>query len=135
MTTLAQRCNGFRIRGLNADCDRLAIQSSEQTTWLLGRKRGGLGIPQWREVAIGQNELVVLRPYGGCPEFEIQALGDDAGILNINAVRQFERHLRGGSKLTVALGLDEACVIRSEWMQNPRHSGVAPGAYGAGLRI
>jgi len=135
MVALAQRCNGFRIRGLNSDCDRLAVQSSEQTTWLLGRKRGGLGRPQWREVAIGQNELIVLRPYGGCPEFEIEALGDSAGILNVNAVRSFERHLRAGSKMVVTLGRDEACVIRSEWISHPRHAGVAPGAYGPGLQI
>lgn len=133
--SLAQRCNGFRIRGINADCDRLAVQSSEQTTWLLGRKRGGLGRAQWHEVAIGANELVVLRPYGGCPEFEIQALGDGAGILNVHAVRQFERKLRSGSKMIVTLGQDEACVIRSEWMQHPRHAGVASGAYGQGLQV
>jgi len=132
---LGPRCNGFRLRGLNADCDRLAVQSSEQTTWLLGRRRGGLGAIQWHEVGIAQNELIVLRPYGGCPTLEIQALGDQAGLLIIEQSRGPTRSLRVGSRRVIELDRDESCIIRCEWIHHPRGPGVAPGAYGEGLQV
>jgi len=128
-------CNGFKIRGLNSDCDRLAVQSSEQTTWLLGRKRGGRGVPQWHDVALMRNELMVLRAYGGCPTFEIQALGDSAGVLIVQQSRGPTRNLRVGSRRVIELGPDESCVLRCEWIEYPKHAGVAPGAYGAGLQV
>lgn len=129
------RANGFKIRGLNADCDRLAVQSSEQTTWLLGRKRGGLGRIQWQDVGIGQNELIVLRAYGGCPTFEVRAEGDKAGLLVLQQSRGPTRSLRVGSKHVVELDRDESCVVRCEWIVYPRAPGAAPGAYGAGLQV
>lgn len=129
------RCNGFRIRGLNADCDRLAVQSSEQTTWLLGRKRGGLGRIQWKEVGIQQNEVIVVRAYGGSPTVEIQPLGDKAGLLIVQQSRGPTKALRVGSKAVFELDRDESCVIRCEWIQYPHHAGVAPGAYGEGLAV
>jgi len=132
---MGARANGFRIRGLNADCDRLAVQSSEQTTWLLGRKRGGLGLPQWHDVGISQNEIIVLRPYGGCPTFEIKALGDKAGLLILEQARGATRSLRVGASRVVELDRDEACVIRCEWVVHPRHPGVPDGAYGPGLQV
>lgn len=130
-----ERCNGFKIRGLNADCDRLAVQSSEQTTWLLGRKRGGLGLPQWHDVGIQRNELVVLRPYGGAPVVEIRAEGDKAGILVLQAARGATCCLRVGQKRVFELDRDEALVIRCEWIAYPRSAGVSAGAYGPGLQV
>lgn len=131
----APRCNGFKVRGLNADCDRLAVQSSEQTTWLLGRKRGGFGLPQWRDVGISQHELIVFRAYGGCPTFEIRAEGDKAGLLIIEQSRGPTRSLRVGSRHVVELGLDESAVVHCEWIVYPRNPGVAAGAYGEGLAV
>jgi hypothetical protein len=132
---MTERANGFRIRGLNADCDRLAVQSSEQTTWLLGRQRGGKGRAQWHEVGICKNELIVLRPYGGCPTVEIEALGDKAGLLILQQSRGPTRSLRVGSKRTVELDRDESLVIRCEWISYPTSPGVPAGSYGAGLRV
>jgi hypothetical protein len=129
------RCNGFRIRGCNADCDRLAVQSSEQTTWLLGRSRWGKVKAPWHDVGIGINELIVLRPYGGSPVVEIEALGDKAGLLIIQQARGPTRSLRVGARRVIELDHDEACVIRCEWIAYPHSSGVAPGAYGPGLRV
>jgi hypothetical protein len=129
------RSNGFRLRGLNADCDRLAVQSSEQTTWLLGRKRGGLGMIQWHEVGILQNELIVMRAYGGSPAFEIEPLGDKVGLLILQLSRGPTFSVRVGCKRRVELDRDESCVIRCEWIEYPRHAGVPPGAYGQGLRV
>jgi hypothetical protein len=128
--------NGFKIRGLNADCDHLAVQSSEETTWLLGRKRGGLGLPQWHEVALQRNELKVLRAYGAaCPEFEIVALGDKCGIVMVQLGRGPTFGLRVGSRRVIELGPDESCVLRCEWITYPRSAGVAPGAYGRSLQV
>jgi hypothetical protein len=135
MSTYSARSNGFKIRGLNADCDRLAVQSSEQTTWLLGRKRGGLGRPQWREVGLQENELMVLRAYGGAPTFELQALGDKAGLLIVQQSRGPTFSLRVGSRRVIELGSDESCVLRCEWISYPMAPGVKAGAYGPGLRV
>ena len=126
-------CNGFKIRGLNADCDRLAVQSSEQTTWLLGWRR--FGIAKWHEVAIQQNELIVLRPYGGCPEIEILPLGDKCGTLKVEATRSATRLVRVGTRHRLSLGLDESVVITCSLISHPSNPGVQPGAYGPGLRI
>jgi hypothetical protein len=128
-------CNGFRVRGLNADCDKLAVQSSEQTTWLLGRSRDGHAKPKWHEVGIAQNELVVMRAYGGCPTLEIQALGERCGLLLLQQSRGPTRWLRVGSRRVVELDRDESLVIRCQWIEYPRHAGVAPGAYGQGLQV
>lgn len=129
------RCNGFKLRGLNADCDRVAVQSSEQTTWQLGRKRGGLGMIQWHEVAIQQNEIMVLRAYGGAPSIEIKPLGDKAGVLIIQPARGRTRAVRVGTREVIELDRDESCVIRCEWIQYPKHPGVSTGAYGPGLAV
>jgi hypothetical protein len=129
------RANGFKIRGLNADCDRLAVQSSEQTTWLLGRKRGGQGAPQWHDVGIGRNELIVLRPYGGCPTLEIRAEGDKAGLLVLQQSRGPTRSLRVGQRRVIELDRDESLIIRCEWIEYPRTPGVSAGGYGPGLRV
>lgn len=129
------RCNGFKIRGLNADCDRCAVQSSEQTTWLLGRKRGGLGAIQWHEVGLSQNELMVIRAYGGSPTFEIVALGDAAGMLVLQQSRGPTASLRVGSKRIIELDRDESCVVRCEWITYPRGPGVPAGSYGEGLQL
>lgn len=129
------RANGFKIRGLNADCDKLAVQSSEQTTWLLGRSRGGLGLPKWHDVGIQQNELMVLRAYGGAPTFEIRALGDKAGLLVLQQSRGPTRSLRVGARTVIELGPDESCVVRCEWLVYPRAPGVPAGGYGEGLQV
>lgn len=129
------RANGFKIRGLNADCDRLAVQSSEQTTWLLGRKRGGLGLPRWHEVGLQLNELLVLRAYGGAPTFEVQALGDRCGLLVLQQSRGPTVSLRVGSKRVIELDTDESCVIRCEWIEYPYSPGAAAGAYGPGCQL
>lgn len=118
--SLEPRCNGFRIRALNADCDRVAIQSSEQTTWLLGRgskTRGPRG--KWHEVGLARNELMVIRCYGGTPAYEIEPLGDAAGVLIANRSRAGSRTLRVGSRARFDLEPDESVVLRCEHLVTP----------------
>jgi hypothetical protein len=120
------RTNGFRIRALNQDCDRLAVQSSLATTWWLSRGRGGvLGrwFPKAHEVGIGQNELVVLRPYGAAPEIELEGLGGPYGVLIVQCARGATRTLRNGQKATFALGKDESVVIKTEYFKAPGSDG------------
>lgn len=118
------RANGFRIRGLNADCDKLAVQSSVETTWLLGRgskTRGPQG--KWTEVGQLRDELKVLRPYGGAPAFEIEPLGDKCGCLIGQRARGPTRVMRVGSRYTIELEPDESFVIRCEQIEYPRGAG------------
>jgi hypothetical protein len=114
-------CNGFKIRALNADCDKLAVQSNVQTTWLLGRgnkARGPRG--KWYDVGLAQSELCVLRPYGGTPEFEIAPLGETGAVLLLELTRQqIRRTVRVGARITVMADRDEACVVRVERMMTP----------------
>lgn len=129
----APRSNGFRVRACTSDCDRLAIQSSEQTTWVLGFRSRWRN--PWHEIGIQRDELIVLRPYGGAPVFDVEALGDRAGLLILQQARGPTRSLRVGSRRRVELGWDESLVIRCEWIRYPTHPGVAPGAYGEGLAV
>ena len=112
------RTNGFKVRGLNADVDRLAVQSTRQTTFFLGR--GRFGIPKWVEIGLAQDELIVLRPYRGAPIIEIEALGGPHGVLIVEATRSCTRTLRNGSRLRLELGHEEAVVIKCENWREPR---------------
>jgi hypothetical protein len=116
--------NGFRVRGLNADCDRLACQSSVASTWFVGRHR----FPsRGRDVGMTQNELVILRPHGGNPEVELQGLGGPHGVLIVESTRGGKFVLRNGQKRTFELPNDERLVLKTEnWR--------APGTEGAQFR-
>ncbi len=128
------KCSGFKITALNPDCDRLAVQSSEQTTWQLGYRR--FGLRKTHDVGILQNELMVLRAYcGAAPVFDIKPTGDAAGALIVSAARGATRVVRVGQVYRVELGPDESCTIRSENILYPTSPGVGAGAYGPGLRV
>jgi len=109
------RTNGVKIRGLNADCDRLAVQSTHQTTWLLGRGSKGRGAkPKWHEVGLARGELIVLRPYGGSPEVEIEPLGGPYGVLIADQTQTKTVTVRNGSRRVFTLKRDESLVLRQE---------------------
>lgn len=120
------RTNGFQIRTLNADCDRLAVQSSIASTWFCtyhGGMRGKL-LPKKHQVGLAQNELVILRPYQGKPVFELQCLGGPHGVLIINRASGGTQVLRNGQK--VIIETIESLVLKTEHWR-------APGRDGAGL--
>ena len=108
--------NGFRIRTLNPDCDRLAVQSSISATWFCTwdpDKRKG-----WkREVGIAQKELVVLRPYQGKPVIEIKGLGGPHGVLIVDRANGGTTVLRNGQKQQFEM--DGALVIKTEHFAPP----------------
>jgi len=122
----SERVNGFRVRGFNSDVDRLAVQSTRQTTYFLTRRRfaiPGLRGPLWHEVGIAKDELIVLRAYGAAPEIEIEPLGDRFGVLIVEATQQFTRTVRVGSRLRIAMRRDEAVVIKCEQWREPGSEG------------
>jgi hypothetical protein len=110
------RTNGFRIRTLNADCDRLAVQSSIATTWFCtyrpDKKRG-----KKHEVGIAQKELVVLRPYQGKPHIELEGLGGPHGVLIVDRANGGTTVLRNGQK--AQFEMDGALVIKTEHFAPP----------------
>jgi hypothetical protein len=131
MSDDGSRTNGFRIRTFNQDCDRLAVQSSVATTWFCsfrGRQRGsnGAGRKAWeRDVGIAQKELVVLRPYQGKPEIELEGLGGPFGVLVVQEAAGGTTILRNGQARRFELS--GALVIKTEnWS--------APGRDGAGIK-
>ena len=121
-----ERCTGFILRGLNADCDHLAVQSSEQTTWLLGRRKYKFLGPTKQEVALLANEIKVLRPYGAStPEVEITPLGDSNAIVIIDQTQTARRAYKMGTRIRLTLKPDEAVVIHNEHIQHP-NAGFGP---------
>jgi hypothetical protein len=119
------RTNGFRIRTLNQDCDRLAVQSTVQTTWFCSYKgQGKRGVVH--EVGIAQKELVILRPYQGKPVFELEGLGGDHGVLIVQEAAGSTRTLRNGQK--VRYECTGSIVIKTENFAPPGREGVQMGA-------
>jgi len=122
--TDGSRTNGFEIRTLNQDCDRLAVQSSVAGTWFCSY-RGKL-LPKKHEVGIGQNELVVLRPYQGKPVIELRGLGGPHGVLIVDRADGGTRVLRNGQK--ALFELDCALVLKTEQFRPPGRDGAGMGA-------
>jgi hypothetical protein len=126
MTTL-DRTNGFKVRGLDSDVDRLAVQSTHQSTWFLTRVgklgRNGKPKPKWHEIGIARDELVVLRPYGAAPVIELEGLGGPHGVLIVEATQSCTRTLRNGSRLRLALKRDETVVVKCEGSIDQRRPG------------
>lgn len=118
------RTNGFRIRTLNPDCDRLAVQSSLQTTWFCTYNGHG-GEMVEHEVGIAQKELIVLRPYQGKPVFELVGLGGDHGVLIVQEASGSTRTLRNGQR--VRYECTGAVVIKTENFAPPGREGASIG--------
>jgi len=125
VTDLA-RTNGFKVRAC-LDGDRVAVQSTHQTTYFLtGKKWGGL-LHKWHEIGLAQSEIVVLRPYGASPVLEIEGLGGPHGVLIVEATQTGTRTLRNGQRCRFELKKDEAVVIKTENWREPRREGTQIG--------
>jgi hypothetical protein len=115
------RTNGFRIRTLNQDCDRLAVQSSRAGTWFCSfRSRLGI-LAKTHEVGIAQDELVVLRPYQGKPVIELEGLGGPFGVLIVDRANGGTKTLRNGQRHRFEL--DAALVLKTENFRPPGRDG------------
>lgn len=122
--------NGFKIRGLNQAANRVAVQSSAQSTFMLTRRKWGTLAPKWHEVGQGQNELIIIKCQDGADsaEVEIEALGDAAGTLIADSSRRGAKTLRVGKAQVFVLEPGEALVLKSEHI-------VYPTGPGAGLNV
>jgi hypothetical protein len=115
------RTNGFKIRTLNQDCDRLAVQSSLSSTWFCSFRSRLRLLAKTHEVGIAQSELIVLRPYQGRPIIEIEGLGGPHGVLIVDRANGGTAVLRNGQKQRFEL--DAALVIKTEYFSPPGAGG------------
>jgi hypothetical protein len=120
------RTNGFYIRTLNQDCDRLAVQSSVQGTWFCTYRGTAGKKPKKHEVGIAQKELIVLRPYQGKPVIELEGLGGPYGVLIVERANGGTTVLRNGRRQQFEL--DGALVVKTENFSPPGREGASIGA-------
>lgn len=115
--------NGFKLRGHNSAANRVSVQSNVQTTWMLGRARDGA--PQWHEIGMTRDELIVIKCQDGAEsaEIEIIPLGDRAGTLIGDSSRRGARTMRVGTSYIWVLEPGEALVLRTSRIVHPTHAG------------
>lgn len=116
-------CNGFKLKGLNADCNRIAVKSTHQSSWQMPYKAHVFSRPKEHDVAIHKNELVVLsfQDGSGMAEIEIVPLGDKVGTLLMQSSRNARQTLRVGGKYRFALKPGESVTFRNHTMIHPTH--------------
>jgi hypothetical protein len=114
--------SGFKVRGLDADTDRVSVQSSAQPTHLLTRRRWPLLPAKWTTIEISRDELIVLKCNHGAASIELKHLGGPHGDLVIDDNGQFTR-LREGSVMRLHLNRDRAVFVKTQAYQVPRHAG------------
>lgn len=113
---------GFKVRGLEADTDRISVQSSEQQTHLLTRRKWPMLPAKWTTIEISRDELIVLKCNHGSASLELKHLGGPHGDLVIDDFGHFTR-LKAGSVLRLHLHVDRAIFVRTQSYQAPRHVG------------
>jgi len=118
-------CNGFKLRGLNQDCTRIAVKSTHQSTWQMPYKLHRFARPKEHDVAIHQNELAVLsfQDGSGAAEIEIIPLGDKVGTLLMQSSRNARKTLRVGQKYHFRLQPGESVTLRNHTIIYPTHDG------------
>lgn len=120
------RTNGFRIRTLNQDCDRLAVQSSLSSTWFCSFRSRMRLLAKTHDVGIAKQELIVMRPYQGKPVIELEGLGGPYGILIVQRANGGTTVLRNGQRQVFEM--DAALVIKTEDFRPPGADGHQIGA-------
>jgi hypothetical protein len=116
-------CNGFKLKACNQDCNRIAVKSSHQSTWMMTYKTSRLALPKTYEVGILQNELAVLtfQDGSGSAEIEITPLGDKVGTLLMQSSRNEHKVLRKGSAYRFKLQPGESVTLRNHTIIHPTH--------------
>ena len=112
---LAQSCNGVKVRTLNPDCNRIAVKSNVQTSWMMTYKKHVFSRPQEYEIGIDKNELLVIafQDGSGGAAIEIEPLGDKAGTMIAQSSRNATKTLRVGTKYRFELKPGESVIMRS----------------------
>lgn len=118
-------CNGFKLRACNQDCNRIAVKSSVQSTWMMTYKTRLLAKPKEYEVGLMKNELLVLsfQDGSGQAEIEITPLGERVGTLIMQSSRNTSRVLRVGTPHRFHLKPGESITLRNHNIVHPTHAG------------
>lgn len=118
-------CNGFKLRALNQDCNRIAVKSSVQTTWAMTFKSGVFSKPKQYDVGFDKNELIVIsfQDGSGAAEIEITPLGEKVGTIIAQSSRGPTKTLRVGGRYNYTLQPGESIVIRGARIIYPNHAG------------
>lgn len=124
-------CNGIKLRALNPDCNRIAIKSSVQTSWMVSYKKySHFSKPAEYEIGFNKDELLVLsfQDGSGSAAIEILPLGDKVGTIIAQSSRNATRTLRVGGKYRYELQPGESVILRGSKI-------VYPNSPGAGLSV
>ncbi len=114
-------CNGFKLRTLNQDCNRLAIKSNVQTSWNPSYKGHRFARNKEYEIGFDRDELIVIafQDGSGGASIEIQPLGDKVGTIIAQSSRDATKVLRVGSKYRFDLAPGEQIIFRSKAIHYP----------------
>ena len=117
--------NGFRIRGLNQDSNRVSVQSNVATTWMLTRRKFAGLLNKWHDVGMMRDEIIVIKCQDGAAsaEIEIEPLGERAGALIAQSSRKETKTLRVGVCYCWALEPGESLILRSQNIVYPKGPG------------
>lgn len=113
--------NGFKLKGLNQDCNRIAVKSTHQSSWNPTYKTRMLSRAKEYEVGIHQNELCVIafQDGSGMAEIEITPLGERVGTLLMQSSRNAHKVLRAGTKYQFQMKPGESITLRNHTIVYP----------------
>ena len=118
---------GFRVRGLEADTDRISIQSDERPSHLLTRRKFPCLPAKWTTVEMSTGELVVIKCNRGNATIEVKHLGGPDGDLVLDDCGALTR-VAAGSVVRMRLRENSAVMVRTAAWERPRRRGVGFGA-------
>lgn len=116
--------NGFKLRALNQDCNRIAVKSTHQSSWNMTFRSWNFLKAKEYDVAIHQNELSVItfQDGSGAAEVEIEPLGERVGTLLMQSSRNARQTLRVGRKYRYTLKPGESITFRNHTIVYPTDS-------------
>jgi hypothetical protein len=108
-------CNGIKLQTLNQDCNRIAVKSSVQSSWNPTFKERLFSRAKAYDIGITKNEILVIsfQDGSGHAEFEIEPLGDRAGVLVAQHSTRGTKTLRVGQKYRYELECNRSLILRS----------------------
>jgi hypothetical protein len=110
--------NGLKIRGVSGDVDKVAVQSSEQSSHLLTRRRWSFLPLKWTEVTLLRDEVMALTCNDGEAVVELKNLGGPHGeIIFDDAGRRVA--IREGSVERLHLKRNQAVVVHTRSLRHP----------------
>ena len=118
-------CNALEVTALNQDCNRIAVKSNVQTSWMMTYKRGVLARNKKYDIAFTKDELIVLtfQDGSGYAEIKIRPIGEKVGTVIAQSSRNATQTLRVGRDYTFGLKPGESVIFRGNRIVHPTHAG------------